>query len=316
MTTKPVTALSFLLAANLLFPVASHAADDRTDATLLNNALRQPLSATQTASTANPAWMSPDVADAWQQGYKGQNVTISIVDDYWGPYRINGSIGGAMQSLSHAMWVASIAYKIAPLARREAYDVRQRWFFLQPGLNVINMSYDEYSRTSPDVFALAPRDKSLVSYAHNGSAVVVKAAGNMETPVGRPRWNGEWDQLNVALKGAKSAIFVGALNKNGTASNRADLAWYSNRPGDDKTVQNQFLVVGTAGDLLGTSFAAPVVAGYAAILGSKFTTASPEAIARRLLDTARQDTLVNYSPEKYGRGEASLSRALAPVTIR
>lgn len=316
MTTKPVTALSLLLTASLLFPVASHAADDRADATLLSTALRQPLSTTQTASTANPAWMSPDVADAWQQGYKGQNVTLSIVDDFWGWDRIDGSLGGPMQSLSHGMWVASIAYKLAPLARLETYDVRQRWLFLQPGLNVINMSYDQYSTTSPDTFVITPRDKSLVSYAHSGSAVVVKAAGNMAMAVGQPTWKGEWDQLSVALKGARSAIYVGALDKNGSASNRSDLAWYSNRPGNDKTIQNQFLVVGTAGNLSGTSFAAPVVAGYAAIIGSKFTTASPAAITRQLLDTARQDTLINYSPEKYGRGEASLSRALAPVAIR
>lgn len=36
----------------------------------------------------------------------------------------------------------------------------------------------------------------------------------------------------------------------------------------------------------------------------------------QLLDTARTDTLVNYNPTTYGRGEASPSRALTPVSIR
>lgn len=58
------------------------------------------------------------------------------------------------------------------------------------------------------------------------------------------------------------------------------------------------------------------VSGYAAILGSKFTSATPTQITNQLLDTARTDTLVNYNPVTYGRGEASLSRALAPVSIR
>ncbi|BCH12500.1 hypothetical protein MesoLj131c_67580 (plasmid) [Mesorhizobium sp. 131-3-5] len=49
---------------------------------------------------------------------------------------------------------------------------------------------------------------------------------------------------------------------------------------------------------------------------SKFTTATPTQITNQLLDTARTDTLVNYNPTTYGRGEASLSRALAPVSIR
>jgi subtilisin family serine protease len=94
---------------------------------------------------------------------------------------------------------------------------------------------------------------------------------------------------------------------------------YSNFAGSDATVQKNFLVVGVEGSktgLYGTSFAAPVITGYAAILGGKFTTATPTQVANQLLVTARQDTLADYSAAKYGRGEASLTRALAPVTIR
>ncbi len=77
--------------------------------------------------------------------------------------------------------------------------------------------------------------------------------------------------------------------------------------------------MGVEGDktgLYGTSFAAPVIAGYASILGSKFKSASATQITNQLLSTARTDTILNYSPDIHGVGEASLSRALAPASIK
>jgi subtilisin family serine protease len=65
----------------------------------------------------------------------------------------------------------------------------------------------------------------------------------------------------------------------------------------------------------GTSFAAPIVAGYAAVLGSKFTSATPDQIVDQLLSTARRDTISNYSVSVHGQGEASLYRALAPSSL-
>jgi len=40
------------------------------------------------------------------------------------------------------------------------------------------------------------------------------------------------------------------------------------------------------------------------------------AIANQLLNTARTDTVTGYNAAIYGRGEASLTRALAPASIR
>ena len=62
--------------------------------------------------------------------------------------------------------------------------------------------------------------------------------------------------------------------------------------------------------------AAPVVSSYSAVLGSKFTRATPTQIVDRLLSTARTDTIANYDVGIHGRGEASISRALAPASIR
>jgi subtilisin family serine protease len=66
----------------------------------------------------------------------------------------------------------------------------------------------------------------------------------------------------------------------------------------------------------GTSYAAPRVAGYVAILRQKFPNLNAEKSASVLLYTARYDTLICYpncSPSIYGKGEESVSRALAPV---
>ena len=125
--------------------------------------------------------------------------------------------------------------------------------------------------------------------------------------------------MNHGLLGSQSGLYVGALSSNGSTDALASMASYSNFAGADTSVQDRFLVVGVEGDktgLYGTSFAAPVVAGYASILGSKFSTSDAAAISQQLLDTARTDTISGYDVSIHGQGEASLSRALAPTTIQ
>jgi subtilisin family serine protease len=162
-------------------------------------------------------------------------------------------------------------------------------------------------------------EKSIFTYSKKGSAVISKAAGNDGIAVLGRNSRDQTDYLNLALKGTKTAIYVGALNTNGTKDAPATLASYSNTAGTDAVVQKQFLVVGVEGHktgLYGTSFAAPVITGYAAVLGSKFNKATPVQIRNQLLNTARQDTIKGYNVQLHGRGEASLTRALAPVSIR
>lgn len=192
---------------------------------------------------------------------------------------------------------------------------------LAAGLNVLNLSYGMFAPAGYKASQIgwSAREGSIIGYAANGNAVISKAAGNDAVAVGNVTSSGTVDYLDVALKGTQSAIFVGALSTNGSTAKPATLASYSNFAGSDLTVQKQFLVVGVEGSktgLYGTSFAAPVITGYSAILGSKFKTATPTQVANQLLTTARQDTLAAYSAAKYGRGEASLTRALAPVAIK
>ena len=267
-------------------------------------------------------WMSPEVADAWKQGYKGSGVTVTVVDDFRSNQGLYGNLGQGTQLLRHGEWTLKEASMIAPSATMRAHDFNSGTSVgLSRSLNVLNLSYGMYAPAgyTASQIGWSSQESSIISHAQNGKAVISKAAGNDSIVIGSANASGQVDYLNLALKGAQSAIYVGALNTNGTTSAPASLASYSNTPGADAVVQQQFVVVGVDGaktGMYGTSFAAPIISGYAAILGSKFTKSTPTQIANQLLKTARQDTISGYNPATHGRGEASITRALAPVSIQ
>lgn len=276
------------------------------------------------ASTTLPsyyAWMSPEIRDAWSQGFTGQGTVVTSIDDFNSRNRFWGDLGDGRQRLRHGEWVDAQIGMIAPDASRSQQDFNSgRMVRLVSGkLNTLNLSYGMFAQDGFTSVRWSDQESSIIGYARNGAAVVVKAAGNDTVAVGAANSNGLVDYLNRDLIGAQSAIFVGALDRNGTEGNKARLASYSNYAGSNVTVQNQFLTVGVRGDLTGlygTSFAAPIVSGYAAVIGSKFTTATPTQIANQLLNTARTDTIAGYNAALHGRGEASITRALAPASIK
>lgn len=267
-------------------------------------------------------WMHPDVADAWNAGYRGQGTTVTVVDSFDRGARIEADLGTGRLSQRHGDWTQLELSLLAPQAQLRRHDMgSNRAVSLGAGLNVVNLSYAMFATAghSPARIAWSAQEASVIRHARQGSALVVKAAGNDGAALGGANRVGRSDYLNLALLGSDAAIFVGALDRHGSPSDRANLASYSNRPGQDRRAQRQFLTVGVRGDLTGldgTSYAAPVVSGYAAVLGSKFTNATPTQIGNRLLDTARTDTIRNYNPAQHGRGEASLARALAPARIQ
>jgi subtilisin family serine protease len=293
----------------------------RRSTTLHTCALALLLCGSANAQTLQP-WMSPDVGAAWRAGFKGQGTTITVIDDFGSGNRSSGNLGTGVQRLRHGEWTLREAAMVAPSASVRSHDFTKGTSVpLATGFNVLNLSYGMFARRglNANQIGWSAQERSIITDAAKGLAVVSKAAGNDAVPIGSANASGNVDYLNMALKGTASAIYVGALSSNGTPTQRASLASYSNTAGADAAVQRQFLVVGVAGNntgLYGTSFAAPVVTGYAAILGSKFRSATPTQVTNQLLATARTDTVTNYSASRYGRGEASLSRALAPVAIR
>ena len=162
-------------------------------------------------------------------------------------------------------------------------------------------------------------------------AVIAKCAGN-------DRLRSDQEPSNWYI-GKDTAIqprllIVGALNQTGSVNNPASIASYSNTAGADADIANRFLLASgtipfSGSDIsingtplrsgYGTSYAAPRVAGMVAIVRSKFPNLDASQTASIMLDTARYDTLscsktlAGCAPAIYGRGEASLSRALAPV---
>lgn len=273
------------------------------------------------APTTSTSWMSSEVNDAWNLGYRGQGVTITIVDQFLSGSAFSGNLTGTTQTLRHGEWTFKEASLVAPSATMRSQDFNSGVTVpLNLGLNVINLSYGTPGPAGYGTIGWSAQESSIIGYARDGRAVISKAAGNDSgIAVGQPDRGGNIDYLNRDLIGKPSAIFVGALSSNGTVTAKATMASYSNIAGSDPTVQRQFLVVGVEGSktgLYGTSFAAPIVSGYAAILGSKFTQATPVQISNQLLNTARQDTIVNYSTAVHGRGEASITRALAPLAIQ
>lgn len=267
-------------------------------------------------------WMSPDIGEAWADGYFGQGARITVIDDFSSRNYLVGRLGGRWSIGTHGMMTFYQSALVAPGARFRIQDFNNgRSVRLTRNFDVINLSYGMFAPTGYDVNDIwwGAREGSVINHARTGNALVVKAAGNDGVAVGSATAFGDQDYLASALIGTQAAIFVGALEGNGTVETPTSMASYSNIAGSDARVQDQFLTVGVDSGqmrLAGTSFAAPIVSGYGAILHSKFRTATPTQIANRLLDTARTDTVVNYDPAVYGRGEASLSRALAPATIR
>jgi len=170
---------------------------------------------------------------------------------------------------------------------------------------------------------------SVANLSNFANSVIVQAAGN-------DALDSKYNLNALGLSGNASVqnrlLVVGALNKNGTVASPATIATYSNTAGTNTSISDRFVVANgtmpwTAGSVkidgsnfpanyMGTSFAAPQVAGYAAIVMQKFPNITASSTSNIILDTARTDTLScspNCDPTIYGKGEASLSRALAPV---
>lgn len=268
------------------------------------------------------AWMSPEIGEAWAQGYKGRGAMITVIDDFSSRDYLAGRLTGGWMIGTHGVMTYFQSRLVAPEARFRIQDfTNARSVRLSRSFDVINLSYGMFAEAGYDVHNIwwGAREGSVINHARTGNALVVKAAGNDGVNVGSETAQGDRDYLAAALIGTRSALLVGALDRNGAVDDPASMAWYSNTAGEDLRAQAQFLTVGVESGvtgLAGTSLAAPIVSGYGAILHSKFRRATPTEIANRLLDTARTDTVTDYDPSVYGRGEASLSRALAPAAIQ
>ena len=290
----------------------------------------------------------PDVIDAWNQGWTGNGVNILMVDDYAATVG-KGVVGGDQ----HGITTMTLANRYAAGATMYGLDydldsnglpvgtIRAKDGSIPTNTNpvinigVINASFTNTFQTDANSWAKVLAGGVALSGFNLTNAVITKAAGNdgNATPASS-------DTLSSALVNNPATyprlLLVGALTQTGSVTSPVSLASYSNTAGSDLKFQNRFLVTsGTvpfltgyvavdgqpvaANGNLGTSYAAPRVAGMVAIVEQKFPNLTGANTADIFLQTARYDTLSCYTQaggcnkEIYGQGEASLSRALAPV---
>ena len=281
---------------------------------------------------------APDVLAAWNQGWTGKGTSILLIDGY------DSRTSCANASDCHGITTMMITDLVAPGATKLGLDWQLKsdaikmdgtLLSLPVTPSVVNLSFSAWS-TGTTTMMNYLTGSSIHSNLTLTSAVLVKSAGN---GFAKDAYSAvASDTLVKALVDTQSTVkrllIVGALDKQGSTAIPANLASYSNIAGATEAARDRFVLangrppyanggVSMNGNAiagyesnLGTSYAAPVVAGYAAVIMSKFPNLNAEKTSAIILDTARYDTLSCYpscNPQIYGRGEASLSRALAPV---
>ena len=268
---------------------------------------------------------------AWQQGWTGKNVRVGITDSF----NLNGVVD------SHGDWVAIVQSSVAPettVAMRDvlssstlvglignvnsAYD-----YFEANGYHIINNSWgiERSVRNSSGAYtgALHSDFDSLVNETvsdfdpnspSSAQGLYILAGGNAGhyCPTRRIE-NCNWiaavtDKLrNSGYPGGTRLIFVGSLED--SSNNLADYSYYAGN------LQSDFVVahddVFSHGDAAGTSFAAPRVAGVAALVKQKFPNLSSAQIKQVLLQTA-DDLGATGVDEVFGHGKINVMNSLSP----
>jgi hypothetical protein len=297
-----------------------------------------------------------DILAAWNAGWTGKGVNVLLIDDYANKGTCtyaNGFCHGVMTMMNVDL-TAVYASKYA-LDYTTFSPITSSGFSLSSAIsmNVINMSFtynnswncnngcgttpsdqtyqagiNSAAATNATFVNLVTGITSVNNFNNLANAVITKAAGNNNL-------DSKYDTLTLALINNSSAasrlLVVGALDKDGSLQNKATKATYSNFTGANSNISSRFVMANgympwSNGSVAingsnfpvepGTSFAAPRVAGYAAIMMQKFPNLDAIKTSSIILDTARYDTLScnpSCDPTIYGKGEASLSRALAPV---
>lgn len=202
------------------------------------------------------------------------------------------------------------------------------WLVDEQNASVINWSFG-ITRGNRDE-SLNTLELLAVRRAY-GDALIVKAGGNAGNVV--RGFSTTSTNRNVLNRYLNNLIWVGALNAEGDR-----LAHYSSRPGrecvrgrlerrctNNNRIMNYWIVApgsvtstssgGGSNNTQGTSFAAPLVAGAAALIQSRWPQLRPHEVRQILLRTATDMGRPGVDPV-YGRGALNVSRALRPIRGR
>lgn len=299
--------------------------------------------AISTLSEDTPSIATTDTkaADAWKQGWTGKGVKVAIIDDY----RPRGA------SLPHGVSTRGVVAQIAPEAtfmslqldlpnnndnllvraymdaERNGAHIVNSSFGIDPFKNGGGLTADRVSRE----LATASFQKIMLPAANpasfNANMLFVHAAGNHAascffpgaTPFDLFRFDKSLSGCSIEGKAllklretekdaGDRVIFVGALEDGSTR-----LAGYSLSAG---MLKNDFIVahddIYRANDGRGTSFAAPRVAGAAALVRHKFPSLNGPNLKQVILRSA-DDLGPKGIDEIFGHGKLNILSALSPI---
>jgi len=258
-------------------------------------------SSSSSSSASLPAgccsiYQTAAVQAAYLAGYTGQGSTALNLD--WSTHvdpsgashqtKVNQVIAGSGG-------VATYATLVPVTYSGDAPNSDSVWFaYISSALSgmasgqVMNLSAGSYIGTS---------SASITASANPPNIVITVCAGN--TPVPTLQGTLPATMYNSAYK--NGVIIVGALGTDG------NIASYSATAG---AAADRFVVdYGTSTSIYsGTSYSAPRVAGYAAIIKQKYPNATGSQIATAILNTAVLKS--GWDPAIYGKGQVDLTAAL------
>ena len=311
------------------------------------------LDVTGSDPTTGPNLIAPetDVINAWRGGWTGRGVNVLVIDEFYDLLDNNGSYHGQLvgsivrqyapgANIYGIPWEEDLYFNSNNILGYE--DGERHIFPTTTAIHASNLSFsyglipEESLDLEVNFWVSAFKGVTGFKFRRTDltDSVAVLAAGNDTLDTGAVNLLAKSFAEDLSL--SSRTLIVGAIRVDPVTGTR-EMASYSNLAGANTAVQNRFLVANgdanyVAGEFVvttdagsfsqtaaqGTSFAAPRVTAYAAILRQKFPNITGAQAASILLDTARTDTLScdpfpGCDPAIYGQGEASLSRALAPV---
>ncbi|MBV1851948.1 type VII secretion-associated serine protease mycosin [Catellatospora tritici] len=172
-----------------------------------------------------------------------------------------------------------------------------RWA-VDHGAKVMNLSLS-YTDAGPDGL---PEIRAAVDYALAKDVVVVAAAGNGKSAGNKTPYPAAWPGV----------LGVGAISADGQRQAQSQTGPYVDIVAPGENVTGAWPGGGQLANLSGTSYAAPMVAGAAALVRQWFPHLDREQVVRRLLATA-DPAPGGLGSEEYGAGVVDPVRAVTDV---
>ncbi len=322
---------NLLLGSNSSLPYTASNGSSYASLTAANNALN---------GGGNPiATQDTSASTAWSSGWTGSGVKVGVVDNFNSNSQID----------VHGDWVSLVINSVAPEATlglsnisnlgdpcnatvssqmnavENAYDAMEN-----QGYHIVNNSWgiEKYSvdcfgngnliadstwNASVNTDVQAAINSSSAPY--NSNMLFIYAAGNSAQNCGSSSLE-SCNYFASVFKGLKDrgvsnptsrVMWVGSVVDGGT--NMTNYSLQAGNMGEDFMVANDDIL--TSGDADGTSFAAPRVAGAAALLRHKFPNLNGSALKQVLLQTAT-DLGAAGVDNVYGYGLLNIPNAMSP----